>query len=388
MTKHNQKSEAEFLSTEAFSSWAPFPSAQTMFRCYLLDPQAEELISQAIAKVNPEIWERDREHAERIERAPTVEALLDLIPVASGTAEPAWHRRMRQFGPEVVPLVEAQLRRVRDIEDDHLRGLSYEHLLSALRWKGEAGAAALLSCFDDLNQYGKSLACVSLGQSDAQAAADIIWTSYESAKNSVRETHFVGALWGLIDLKDPRATDAVADLLWEGLYFYELFGFLSLCGNARAVIPLLLLSTIGGLRDEKIAQHAGMALLSIAHRIGRQALLDEFQKAGSQTARQQREREGMADDILATSPRRAEEYFALFYRGLTPEDIDLEDMKAWKQSAERELGAPPTDQARRTSSPPSPTPPARRPGRNDPCWCGSGKKYKHCHMRQERDQSE
>jgi len=25
----------------------------------------------------------------------------------------------------------------------------------------------------------------------------------------------------------------------------------------------------------------------------------------------------------------------------------------------------------------------RRPGRNDPCWCGSGKKYKHCHMRQD-----
>jgi preprotein translocase subunit SecA len=24
-----------------------------------------------------------------------------------------------------------------------------------------------------------------------------------------------------------------------------------------------------------------------------------------------------------------------------------------------------------------------RPGRNDPCWCGSGKKYKHCHMRQD-----
>jgi preprotein translocase subunit SecA len=23
----------------------------------------------------------------------------------------------------------------------------------------------------------------------------------------------------------------------------------------------------------------------------------------------------------------------------------------------------------------------KHPGRNDPCWCGSGKKYKHCHMR-------
>jgi preprotein translocase subunit SecA len=26
----------------------------------------------------------------------------------------------------------------------------------------------------------------------------------------------------------------------------------------------------------------------------------------------------------------------------------------------------------------------KRPGRNDPCWCGSGKKYKHCHMRQDK----
>ncbi|MBX0328567.1 SEC-C domain-containing protein [Oscillochloris sp. ZM17-4] len=24
--------------------------------------------------------------------------------------------------------------------------------------------------------------------------------------------------------------------------------------------------------------------------------------------------------------------------------------------------------------------PARKPGRNEPCWCGSGRKYKHCHL--------
>jgi hypothetical protein len=24
--------------------------------------------------------------------------------------------------------------------------------------------------------------------------------------------------------------------------------------------------------------------------------------------------------------------------------------------------------------------PAVKPGRNDPCWCGSGKKYKKCHL--------
>jgi hypothetical protein len=25
-------------------------------------------------------------------------------------------------------------------------------------------------------------------------------------------------------------------------------------------------------------------------------------------------------------------------------------------------------------------------GRNDPCWCGSGKKYKHCHMASDQAQ--
>jgi tetratricopeptide (TPR) repeat protein len=32
------------------------------------------------------------------------------------------------------------------------------------------------------------------------------------------------------------------------------------------------------------------------------------------------------------------------------------------------------------------SPPAEKPGRNDPCWCGSGKKYKHCHLRSDQRQ--
>jgi hypothetical protein len=27
--------------------------------------------------------------------------------------------------------------------------------------------------------------------------------------------------------------------------------------------------------------------------------------------------------------------------------------------------------------------PAVAPGRNDPCWCGSGRKYKKCHLPEE-----
>ena len=37
-------------------------------------------------------------------------------------------------------------------------------------------------------------------------------------------------------------------------------------------------------------------------------------------------------------------------------------------------------QAKMAATPPSrPPPEAKGIGRNDPCWCGSGKKYKRCH---------
>ena len=27
--------------------------------------------------------------------------------------------------------------------------------------------------------------------------------------------------------------------------------------------------------------------------------------------------------------------------------------------------------------------PLNKPGRNEPCWCGSGKKYKQCHLHED-----
>jgi methionyl aminopeptidase len=35
---------------------------------------------------------------------------------------------------------------------------------------------------------------------------------------------------------------------------------------------------------------------------------------------------------------------------------------------------------------PQVAPPAKPPGRNEPCWCGSGKKYKKCHLRADQGQ--
>jgi tetratricopeptide (TPR) repeat protein len=50
-------------------------------------------------------------------------------------------------------------------------------------------------------------------------------------------------------------------------------------------------------------------------------------------------------------------------RPMTPDDLLLPDRSEYLQALQ---------------------PPGRRPGRNDPCWCGSGKKYKRCHMRSDR----
>ena len=368
----------KFLSPEAILGFSSFPSAQTMFHAHLRNPQMEERLAEATLQVNPEAWERNRADAERIEGATTVEKLLDLIPIASGMAEPAWHRRMRAVGEEAVPLILPRLKQAKNILDDHLRSLTYEHLLSALRWKGEAGAAALLDCFDVLSLYGKSLACISLGLLGAQQSAPTLWTFYESVKNDEGENYLVGPLWGLIDLQDPRLAEALAELLLEGQYFYELFGFLSLAGDHQVVLPLLILSTVGGKISESVAQHATMALLSIGHRIGRTSLLTEFEKAGALSEEQQQYREAIVNDIMTASPQAAEEYFALFYRDLQPEDIDLDDLRALNRRIEEmERGRLPPQSTQSSLK--------AKPGRNDPCWCGSSKKYKHCHLRRDRE---
>ncbi len=69
-------------------------------------------------------------------------------------------------------------------------------------------------------------------------------------------------------------------------------------------------------------------------------------------------------------------------RGLLPPPAPTSTAAARRQPARQPApGAP-----RRlvyssgATTPPAPERGRKLPGRNDPCWCGSGKKYKHCHM--------
>lgn len=293
------------------------PSAATLFRFVLLDASVMALMEKGLATLRPALWARDGPMVRQIRRARTAEEVLDLVVLARGLGEPEWNKRMRRFGPEVVPLISERLRTVQEIRDEDEREMAVEKLVGALRWHGEAAARVLLERFDDLTEYGQSLACVMLGRLGATAGADRIWRFCQTVMQKQRDGHLVGALWGLIDLKDERAGVALVQLLEAKRSFYELYGFLSLAGDARAVLPLL----YDAYRQsgERKAD-ALMALVGVAHRIGREAVLAEFEKGFSPDEPREGV-ESLVDDLLARPVKEMEEYFALFYRGVTPDDM-------------------------------------------------------------------
>ncbi len=253
----------------------------------------------------------------QIRHARTAEELIDLVPLASGLGEPEWQKRIRQFGPEILPIISERLKTVKGIKDEDVRDMTVEKLIIAVRWHGDAGARVLLERFDDLNDYGQSLACVMLGFLEAGESTDRIWHFYQRTMYDRRESYFVGALWGLIDLKDGRAGQALVDLLKGKRFLYELFGFFSLAGDARAVLPLL--DEIERRPDERKGDPL-MALIGVAHRIGREALLAEFEK-GAEPDEPREDMEALADELLAKPVADVQEYFAIFYRGLTESDL-------------------------------------------------------------------
>ena len=312
--KKKQPSKAQKLSDYQQN----IPNAPTLFRLKNLDLQTQLLVRKATDKLKPILWIRDGRSVKKIGAAQTPEELMDLIPIASGLAEDAWFDRMRTFGSEeVLPLVYRSLSHAREIEDEDLQDMLTETLILELRWRGEEGGKILLDCFDDLSDYGKCLACVVFGLIGVQTSRAKIWRFYRQAFKNRHESNLVGALWGLIDLKDPRAAGALAELLTRRMFINELFGFLSLAGDRDSIVPLLEISTRLPEEDRMASM---MAMISIAHRIGREALAEEIKRAAEGEA-SIKDYKALADIILSKPASYAEEYFESFYRGFSPDDV-------------------------------------------------------------------
>lgn len=298
------------------------PSAATLFRMRLYDQASADLIRSAQEKLKPLLKLRDGGTIQRIQAARTPEELLDLSPQATGLAQEAWHARMRSFGPEALPQIQKTLRQIRLLENHETRLRISALLIAELRWQGEAGAHALLACLDDLDGAAACLACVVLGLSRLTAASEKVWICYLTLKANPAEPDFIGGLWGLIDLGDHRVSGELLQYLQQGRIFYELFGFLSLAGDERALASLI--ASALDLGQEEGADSL-MAATAIAHRVGKPGLVCALLNSSqSEPNRPEPEALAQAEEIagmiLARSPQEVEDYFALFYRGFQPRD--------------------------------------------------------------------
>jgi hypothetical protein len=200
----------------AQNSKGPVVSAQTMWRTMHVDFSVQEKLVATTLRVQPSLWQRDAEKIKRIEQASDVEAVLDLVPTATGMADYAWLKRMCGFGPSGADAIAERLTGGWLCNHPKAQAGIQERCIGALRW------------------------CDNL--------------------------YFVGPLWGLIDVQDPRAADALAELVAERRAFYELYGFISRAGDARFILPLVeeVLK-----KAEQTSADAMWALTGVAHRLGR-----------------------------------------------------------------------------------------------------------------------
>lgn len=285
------------------------PSALMLWRTMQLDYRLEETVGEALRVFQPDVWQRDGQAVRRIEQAPDIEAVLDLTPGVMGLSDVAWSKRMRGFGTDAANPIAAR------INSDWMRAHAkdrtgiQERLVSALRWCDDSGVNVLMSCWDAFDDYGRSLASIVLGLLGAHQSVDRIWASYQETRSS-SENLFVGALWGLIDLDDQRAADALAELLVKQRVFYEKFGFLSRAGDERVLVPVLR-EVISGREEDKT--DAMWALTGIAHRMGRdafhQALLGGPDAKASHSSRV----ESIVELVLRYSQADVEKHFEMFY---------------------------------------------------------------------------
>ena len=315
-TAIKQKSQTPSSSRPAAKSTAPAQlNPYTLFRLANVTPEARQAFEKEVGKRKATLWQQRHEELQQIRRAQTAAELINYASLGVGLLGISWHHKAREFGDEIIPLISERLKTVSGQADASARARVVEALVGELRWRGEAGAEVLLARFEGLDYFGRSLACVALGLLGAGAAADKIWRFYEKVLPQKDSPYFVGALWGLIDLKDPRAAEALVYLVSKPRHFYELFGFVARAGDERVILPLMKLSMAAGPQNN---QEAMLALASVGYRIGREALVSTIERISSGDDDPETSSESVADMILSYPPELVQKYFGPFYEGLAP----------------------------------------------------------------------
>jgi hypothetical protein len=297
----------------------PVVSAQTMWRTMHVDFSVQEELVATTLRAQPSLWQRDAEKIKRIEQASDVEAVLDLAPTATGIADYAWLKRMRGFGPSGADAIAERFTGGWLCNFSKAQAGIQERCIGALRWCDNKNADALMRCWDAFDDYGRSLGCILVGLLDVRPEADRVWMYFQRI-HTQPNLYFVGPLWCLIDVQDPRAADALSELVAERRTFYELYGFISRAGDARFILPLVeeVLK-----KSERTSADAMWALTGVAHRLGRDELLRLLSDGANDATRAQVGT--FVDRIFRYDQDAVERHFETFYArtlSRSPDQVD------------------------------------------------------------------
>jgi len=354
------------------------------------------------------------ESERRIQAIESPQALVGMLWDTTPWLIDTWSACVVGYGTRCIPFLvdayQAVGRRERIGNPDWYR----DELVLVLARLGAPAIPALVQIYASASQVSRTLICVALGRLGAREQADLIWKELEDNPLDAGTGGFMGPLWALIDLGDSRAALVLSELLDDDYAFRELWAMLAGAGDARALFHMIMASTtIPAWRRPELA----FSLAAIVRRLGRAASIEALKfldgvpgPDGASVSVPD-----LVDAILITVQQEIDAYFSLYYQGPTREDMmdlvrrliqhdweyedagwdeaddldllgdgpfsDIEDvsgsdggMTAW-----RDL---PGDEGFASAHFPS-WRPVVRPGRNEPCWCGSGKKYKNCHWRED-----
>ncbi|MBN1250468.1 MAG: SEC-C domain-containing protein [Anaerolineae bacterium] len=373
----------------------------------------QEMLSPALLQLLGMVLPEDDASSEMVgrqerllRRSRSATKLLDILPALHPSLFELWLERMKsaekRFGPLIIEKLTAPVP-----DDDEARQQEQwvnGHLMVLLNRSVPEAVTLLVDAWDAMGSDTRSLACLVFGLQNARETADLVRGHCEALLAQGDYASATGALWALVDFEDAMATEVLTEVLEAEAEFPEVFPMLSRVGDQRAVLSLFDIMAAG---PSTWAREAKATIACIAHRTGRQTFVDNltpyFASAGVDDPRGKANE--LADLVYATPEPEAHAHFRRYYEELTLEELmqGLEaaygtafDEPEWADDYDEAFWDPMHDGFdyddpfveedastqdlvfRAPGAAPEPRTFAR-PGRNDPCWCGSGKKYKNCH---------
>jgi hypothetical protein len=323
-----------------------------------------------------------------------------------------WSARVAGYGTRCIPFLVDAYQAVGQRKGLVNPDWYCDELVLVLARLGAPAIPALLQIYASATQVARTLICVALGRLGAREHADLIWRELEDNPLGAGNGGFMGPLWALIDLGDSRASLVLSEILDEEYEFRELWAMLSGAGDARALFHMIM---AGATTPAWLQPEMAFSLAAVVRRSGRAASIEalKFLEGVPGPDGAPVSVADLVDAILITVQQEIAAHFSLYYQGPTQEDmVDLvrrliqhdweHEDSGWDEADDLDLFGdgpfsdiedlfeidrgltawrnPLSDGGLASAHFPNGRPVAR-PGRNEPCWCGSGKKYKNCHWR-------